>query len=160
MKTLALLPTPVEHVVLSMGEKGVNWWRQGGCLHATAAKVAVKSTVGAGDTLLAGMLHGLASGWPDEQVLRTAAALAAHAVSQPAFGISIPHAYKNCCNKSMPNRGGLHIMNTTILLVPNHAAKAANALILARKLARRRRNRACRHALLPGTKCLPAILSG
>ena len=26
-------------------------------------------------------------------------------------------------------------MNTTILLVPNHAAKAANALILARKLA-------------------------
>ena len=74
-------------VVLSMGEKGVNWWRQGGCLHATAAKVAVKSTVGAGDTLLAGMLHGLASGWPDEQVLRTAAALAAHAVSQIGFGI-------------------------------------------------------------------------
>ena len=87
VKTLALLPTPVEHVVLSMGEKGVNWWRQGGCLHATAAKVAVKSTVGAGDTLLAGMLHGLASGWPDEQVLRTAAALAAHAVSQIGFGI-------------------------------------------------------------------------
>ena len=47
----------------------------------------MKSTVGAGDTLLAGMLHGLASGWPDEQVLRTAAALAAHAVSQIGFGI-------------------------------------------------------------------------
>ena len=84
---IANLPQPVENVVLSMGEHGVNWWQQGRCLHATAARVEVKSTVGAGDTLLAGMLHGLACGHSPEQTLQTAAALAAHAVSQIGFGI-------------------------------------------------------------------------
>ena len=70
-----------------MGEHGVNWWRQGRCLHASAARVQVKSTVGAGDTLLAGMLHGLACGHSPEETLQTASALAAHAVSQIGFGI-------------------------------------------------------------------------
>lgn len=85
-RALADLP-PVEHLVLSMGENGVNWWHQGRCLHAGVAPVQVKSTVGAGDTLLAGILHGLASGHSPEETLQTAAALAAHAVSQIGFGI-------------------------------------------------------------------------
>ncbi|WP_373706739.1 1-phosphofructokinase [Neisseria dentiae] len=86
-QALANLPQSVEHLVLSMGENGVNWWHQGRCLHAGAAPVQVKSTVGAGDTLLAGILHGLASGHSQEETLQTAAALAAHAVSQIGFGI-------------------------------------------------------------------------
>ena len=50
----------------------------------------VASTVGAGDSLLAGMLHGLASGWPAERVLRQATAIASLAVTQFEFGIGDP----------------------------------------------------------------------
>ena len=84
---LATLDAGIEHAVVSMGADGVNWLHQGRCLHASAAKVAVKSTVGAGDTLMAGMLHGIASGFTPEENLRTAAALAANAVSQVGFRI-------------------------------------------------------------------------
>ena len=50
--------------------------------------MSVASTVGAGDSLLAGMLHGLLSGHSPEQTLRTATAIAAMAVTQIGFGIS------------------------------------------------------------------------
>lgn len=80
----------IEHAVVSMGSDGLNWLHGGICLHASAAKVEVKSTVGAGDTLAAGMLHGLASGFMPEETLRTAAALAANAVAQIGFRIPNP----------------------------------------------------------------------
>ena len=78
----------VEHVVVSDGAAGVTWYRPGAALHATPPKVAVASTVGAGDSLLAGMLHGLLSDEAPEQTLRRATAIAAMAVTQIGFGIS------------------------------------------------------------------------
>lgn len=78
----------VEHVVVSDGAAGVNWYRPGAALHATPPKVTVASTVGAGDSLLAGMLHGLLSGDTPENTLRRATAIAAMAVTQIGFGIS------------------------------------------------------------------------
>ncbi|WRU66192.1 PfkB family carbohydrate kinase (plasmid) [Pseudomonas veronii] len=45
--------------MISHGADGVNWFSPGTALHATPPKVSVASTVGAGDSLLAGMLHGL-----------------------------------------------------------------------------------------------------
>ncbi|MBO0492013.1 1-phosphofructokinase [Pseudomonas sp. Marseille-Q1929] len=78
----------VEHVVVSDGAAGVNWYRPGAALHATPPKVTVASTVGAGDSLLAGMLHGLLSGDIPEQTLLRATAIAAMAVTQIGFGIS------------------------------------------------------------------------
>lgn len=78
----------VEHVVVSHGADGVNWFSPHRALHATAPKVSVASTVGAGDSLLAGMLHGLLSGEAPEQTLRRATAIAAMAVTQIGFGIS------------------------------------------------------------------------
>ena len=78
----------VEHVVVSDGAAGVTWYRPGAALHATPPKVAVASTVGAGDSLLAGMLHGLLSGDTPEHTLRRATAIAAMAVTQIGFGIS------------------------------------------------------------------------
>lgn len=77
----------VEHVVVSDGAAGVSWYRPGAALHATPPKVAVASTVGAGDSLLAGMLHGLLSGDTPEHTLRRATAIAAMAVTQIGFGI-------------------------------------------------------------------------
>ena len=55
---------------------------------AARRRVAVASTVGAGDSLLAGMLHGLLSGEAPEHTLRRATAIAAMAVTQIGFGIS------------------------------------------------------------------------
>ncbi|MHC8370221.1 1-phosphofructokinase [Pseudomonas sp. MDT1-85] len=77
----------VEHVVISDGADGVNWFSVGSAMHATPPKVNVISTVGAGDSLLAGMLHGLLSADTPEQTLRTATAIAAMAVTQIGFGI-------------------------------------------------------------------------
>ena len=77
----------IEHVVISHGADGVNWFSVGSALHATPPKVSVASTVGAGDSLLAGMLHGLLSADTPEQTLRTATAIAAMAVTQIGFGI-------------------------------------------------------------------------
>ena len=77
----------VEHVVISHGADGVNWFSVGTALHASPPKVSVASTVGAGDSLLAGMLPGLLSADTPEQTLRTATAIAAMAVTQIGFGI-------------------------------------------------------------------------
>lgn len=78
----------VEHVVISQGADGVNWFSPGTALHATPPKVNVASTVGAGDSLLAGMLHGLLNFDLPETTLRRATAIAAMAVTQIGFGIS------------------------------------------------------------------------
>ncbi|WP_260960372.1 1-phosphofructokinase [Pseudomonas citri] len=77
----------IEHVVISHGADGVNWFSVGAALHASPPKVSVASTVGAGDSLLAGMLHGLLSADTPQQTLRTATAIAAMAVTQIGFGI-------------------------------------------------------------------------
>jgi 1-phosphofructokinase len=78
----------IEHVVISQGADGVNWFSPGTALHATPPQVSVASTVGAGDSLLAGMLHGLLSFDVPETTLRRATAIAAMAVTQIGFGIS------------------------------------------------------------------------
>ncbi|WP_242194757.1 MULTISPECIES: 1-phosphofructokinase [unclassified Pseudomonas] len=78
----------VEHVVVSHGADGVNWFSPGTALHATPPKVSVASTVGAGDSLLAGMLHGLLGVDLPQTTLRRATAIAAMAVTQIGFGIS------------------------------------------------------------------------
>jgi 1-phosphofructokinase len=78
----------IEHVVVSQGAEGVTWFAPGAGLHAHPPKVRVVSTVGAGDSLLAGMLHGLLEGWPAERTLTHATAIAAQAVGQVGFGIT------------------------------------------------------------------------
>ena len=78
----------VEHVVISQGAEGVSWFAPGAGLHARPPKVQVVSTVGAGDSLLAGMLHGLLENWSAERTLSHATAIAAQAVGQVGFGIT------------------------------------------------------------------------
>ncbi|WLF84656.1 1-phosphofructokinase [Moraxella sp. ZY210820] len=77
----------IEHAVISMGEQGVNWLTPERVYQAKPAQVQVKSTVGAGDTLLAGMIHGLMSHVDDVQILSTATALATYSVTQVGFHI-------------------------------------------------------------------------
>ena len=84
----ALRQRGIEHVVISQGSEGVHWFSSDVALQALPPTVTVASTVGAGDSLLAGMVHGLLSGHSPEQTLRTATAIAAMAVTQIGFGIN------------------------------------------------------------------------
>jgi len=77
----------VGQVLLSRGAQGACWLGDTQALQATPPQVPVASTVGAGDSLLAGTLHGLLEGWPAERTLRLATAIAAQAVTQVGFGI-------------------------------------------------------------------------
>ena len=82
-----LLAKGVGHVVVSQGEQGVSWFADNLALHALPPKVHVSSTVGAGDSLVAGMIHGLLQNEAPAQTLRRATAIAAQAVTQLGFGI-------------------------------------------------------------------------
>ncbi|MBV4505727.1 1-phosphofructokinase [Pseudomonas sp. BW13M1] len=82
-----LLASGVEHVVVSQGEQGVSWFAAGLALHAQPSKVRIASTVGAGDSLVAGMVHGLLQAEAPAATLRRATAIAAQAVTQVGFGI-------------------------------------------------------------------------
>ncbi|MFV3403692.1 MULTISPECIES: 1-phosphofructokinase [Pseudomonas] len=82
-----LLASGVEHVVVSQGEQGVRWFAKGVALHAQPPQVRIASTVGAGDSLVAGMLHGLLLSEAPTATLRRATAIAAQAVTQVGFGI-------------------------------------------------------------------------
>lgn len=76
----------IEEVLVSLGAEGVLWTGRGDALVATPPQVPVVSTVGAGDTLLAGTLHGVLSGWLRERSLRFATALAAESVRHVGVG--------------------------------------------------------------------------
>lgn len=80
-------PNKIENIVISMGADGVNWLNPTHNLHAKAPKVTVKSTVGAGDSMVAGMVHGLVTQATPEDTLKTATALGSHAVTQIGFGV-------------------------------------------------------------------------
>ena len=82
----------IENVVVSLGSKGVMWL--GGNEEADASwiysqppKMNVVSTVGAGDTLVAGLCWGHVNQWERAQILSFATALSALAVSQVGVGV-------------------------------------------------------------------------
>ncbi|SDC17928.1 1-phosphofructokinase [Acinetobacter boissieri] len=85
----------IENVVISMGEHGVNWVHPVHPLHAKAPRVQVKSTVGAGDSLVAGMIHGFLSQYSPEETLKTATAIGSNAVTQIGFAIEDLSAIDN-----------------------------------------------------------------
>ncbi|AZT82095.1 1-phosphofructokinase [Marinobacter sp. NP-4(2019)] len=76
----------ISQVIVSMGPDGVLWLRPGGSLRSVPPSVSVASTVGAGDTLLAGMVHGCLSGHAAEQVLAFATALSVESVQHVGVG--------------------------------------------------------------------------
>lgn len=83
----SLAHTGIENIVVSMGAKGVMWLHQDQWLHAQPPKMKVISTVGAGDTLVAGLCWGHMQDMHKPELLRFATALSALAVSQVGVGI-------------------------------------------------------------------------
>lgn len=76
----------IANVVVSMGEEGVLWLSPHGNWRAFPPRVSVTSTVCAGDTLLAGMIHGLLEHHHPEEVLSVATALSAECVRHVGVG--------------------------------------------------------------------------
>ncbi|UJF18137.1 1-phosphofructokinase [Vibrio sp. SS-MA-C1-2] len=84
----------IDNVVLSLGEKGCGWFKDGSCLTARPPRMDVVSTVGAGDTLVAGLCWGELNGWSQPRTLQFSTALSALAVTQVGVGISDLNAVK------------------------------------------------------------------
>ncbi|PMJ89789.1 1-phosphofructokinase [Vibrio sp. 10N.261.55.A7] len=77
----------IENIVVSMGAEGVMWLNQEQWMHAKPPKMDVVSTVGAGDTLVAGLCWGHMQDMNKTDLLQFATALSALAVSQVGVGI-------------------------------------------------------------------------
>ncbi len=73
----------VQYVCVSLGGEGALLTGPDDTLHAVAPKVDVQSTVGAGDSMVAGLIAGFVRGLPPAAILRLAVACGAGTVQQP-----------------------------------------------------------------------------
>ncbi len=78
-----LLEKGVETVCVSLGGEGALLTTSNVTLYAVPPKVTVRSTVGAGDSMVAGLVAGFAGGRSVEEILRLAVACSAGTVKQP-----------------------------------------------------------------------------
>ncbi|MDO4430743.1 MAG: 1-phosphofructokinase [Lonepinella koalarum] len=79
----------IANVIISMGENGSLWISDEAIIQAKPPKCEnVVSTVGAGDSMVAGLIYGLSKGLSQQQTLSFASAVSAFAVSQSNVGVS------------------------------------------------------------------------
>lgn len=79
----------IENVIVSMGAEGAVWLSDEAIIRAKPPKCEhVVSTVGAGDSMVAGLIYGLSKQLPQQDILTFASAVSAFAVSQSNVGIS------------------------------------------------------------------------
>ncbi|SES78320.1 1-phosphofructokinase [Thorsellia anophelis] len=83
-----LLAQGIEQVVISKGEKGVLWVNQEGILISIPPPMNIVSTVGAGDTLVAGLCWSFMQQFSRTETLSFSTALAALSVTQ--VGVCLP----------------------------------------------------------------------
>ncbi|RUR40900.1 1-phosphofructokinase [Vreelandella populi] len=84
--TTRLNQAGIGQALLSAGAEGVIWVNARGAWQAIPPSVQAVNTVGAGDTFVAGMLHGLLSHQGEEETLRFATALSAESVRHVGVG--------------------------------------------------------------------------
>lgn len=77
----------IEHVVVSMGEHGAVWVSKNQNYVAKPPKSKVVSTVGAGDSMVAGIVYGLANDKTIKETFVFSSAVAALSVTQSGVGI-------------------------------------------------------------------------
>ncbi|OOF85447.1 1-phosphofructokinase [Rodentibacter ratti] len=81
----------IENVIISMGAEGSLWINNEGVIKAQPPKCEnVVSTVGAGDSMVAGLIYGIEKGLSKPETLVFASAVSAFAVSQSNVGVSDP----------------------------------------------------------------------
>ncbi|MDC7223994.1 MAG: 1-phosphofructokinase family hexose kinase [Spirochaetales bacterium] len=81
------IQSKIPYIALSMGGEGSRFYSPRGCYTVTTPKIPVKSTVGAGDTYLAGLIAGLARGEEETEALKTATAWAASKLTMYGPGL-------------------------------------------------------------------------
>lgn len=84
----ALRKQGIAHVVISLGAEGALWVNASGAWSAKPPPCEVISTVGAGDSMVGGLIYGLLMRQSSEHTLCLATALAALAVSQSNVGVT------------------------------------------------------------------------
>jgi fructokinase len=84
--------TKTPRICVTMGAAGAALWDRGTLVLATAPKVVVKDTVGAGDAFMAGLMIGLTRGVDTQAVLETACRLGAIVASHDGATPWLPPA--------------------------------------------------------------------
>lgn len=77
-----LLDTGIREIVISLGGDGALFVSEDGCFHAEGLKVPVKSTVGAGDSVVAATAYGQVKHLSREEKIKLAVAIGAASVMQ------------------------------------------------------------------------------
>ena len=77
-----LLDTGIEEIVISLGSDGALFVSKDGCFKAEGLDVTVKSTVGAGDSVVAAMAYGQVENFSREEKIRLSVAMGAASVMQ------------------------------------------------------------------------------
>lgn len=89
----------VPRVVISMGGDGAVFVDGDGSLLARPPRVPVRSTVGAGDAMVAGLVYGMIHELPLEEAARFATASGAYAVTRVGPGIENPDEHRELMNQ-------------------------------------------------------------
>ncbi|MDF7666645.1 1-phosphofructokinase [Orbaceae bacterium ESL0727] len=89
----------IENVVVSLGSKGALWVTKNEAWLAKPPKCKVVSTVGAGDSMVAGLMYGLLNKQSIKDCLVFASSVAALSVEQAGVGISNRQAIDNMVSK-------------------------------------------------------------
>lgn len=89
-----LIEQGIRLAVISLGGDGALFITQAQALHALPPAVVVKSTVGAGDTMVAGIVYAHLQHLPLEEIARIATAMGAHAVTRIGAGLDHADAWK------------------------------------------------------------------
>lgn len=79
-----------QHVAVTMGHEGALLASASRQLHLPAVQIAAKSAVGAGDSFLAAMVHGISQGWEIGDAFRFGIASGAAAVMSPGHDLARP----------------------------------------------------------------------
>ena len=80
--------------VVSMGAEGSVFVNAEKALLAVPPTVVVRSTVGAGDAMVAGIVLGLKRGWPLEKIATLASSLGTYAVTRVGIGLESSEVYR------------------------------------------------------------------
>jgi 1-phosphofructokinase len=83
-----LLSDEMKHLIVSLGEEGAYWITKEHVIKQSVPRVIVKSTVGAGDSMVAGIAVGLASGLLNEEGFKLGVASSVAAIT--VEGTDIP----------------------------------------------------------------------
>lgn len=84
-----LVSRGIDTVVVSMGEQGACFVSGEGVLFATPPSIEVRSTVGAGDAMVAGVLSGKLQGLPLAEIARLSTAFSVRAIGKLEADVSV-----------------------------------------------------------------------